>query len=68
MDPEKLYSSCPEKEPMKVSEEAVATRVAVIPFVTPEKAAQVFSSQRQMSLEEGWERVDRSLGRHADSN
>ena len=46
----------------KVTETAGAVP-EVIPFVSPEMAAKVFSSQRSLTWKEKTEQIDRSLGR-----
>jgi hypothetical protein len=61
------YSKCQDGETAKVAETAAAPTPEVIPFVSPEKAAEVFSSQRRLSWKEKTEQINRSLGRPDDS-
>jgi len=61
------YEECPEHTTAMVAEDPTSTRRPVIPFVSREKAAEVFSSQRKMSWEEQCRQIDRSLGRLKDS-
>ena len=66
MDEKSTYAKCQPETAPRVAEPA-EKHPPVIPFVSRAKAEKVFSSQRSMSLEEGWKQVDRSLGRLSDS-
>ena len=61
------YKTCQNKETAMIVAEETETPRKPIPFVSPEEAERIFSSQRVMSLEEGWRQVDNSLGRLKDS-
>jgi len=83
LEPDTRYPTCPEQEAAKVAEPtslaptmgppatlrvpAQRELLPVIPLVSPDRAAEIFSSQRVMSWEEAKTQIDRSLGRLSNS-
>ena len=67
MEAEELkYSECRTDETSMVAEDVTPMKTGqpkVIPFVSPEEAAAIFSSQRVLFWEEKVEQINLSLGR-----